>query len=49
MDEIKDKLDTDMNYTGTDKYVPEAVHNNRTIRERVRIRYHHLPFKQCQE
>ena len=45
MDEIKDELDTDMNYTGTDKHVPEAEHNNQTIEERVRVRYHHLSFK----
>ena len=34
-----------MNYTGTDKHVPEAEHNNWIIGERVRVRYHHLPFK----
>ena len=45
MDEIKDKLDTTMNYTGTDEHVPEAKHNNHTIGERVRVRYHYLPFK----
>ena len=45
MDEIKEKLDTNMNYTGMDKHVPEAECNNHTIGERVRVRYHYLPFK----
>ena len=34
-----------MNYTGTNEYVPEAERNNRTIAERIRVAYHHLPFK----
>ena len=45
MDEIKDKLDTVINYTAIDKYVPEVECNNHTIGERVRVRYHHLLFK----
>ena len=33
MDEIKDELNVDMNYTGTDEHVLEAEQNNQTISE----------------
>ena len=45
MDEIKDELGVSMNYTGTDEHVPEVERNNLTIAERIRVAYHHLPFK----
>ncbi|MGC8551173.1 MAG: hypothetical protein ACP5M4_15960, partial [Acidobacteriaceae bacterium] len=45
MDQVKDELDVDMNYTTTDKHVPEAERNNRTIAERIRCAYHNLPYK----
>ena len=45
MDEIKDELGVSMNYTGTDEHVPEAECNNHTIAKRIRVAYHHLPFK----
>ena len=45
MDEIKDDLGVSINYTGIDKLVPEAECNNRTIAERIRVAYHHLPYK----
>ena len=28
IDEVKDKLGVEMNYTGTDEYVPETERNN---------------------
>ena len=45
MDEVKDELDIQMNYTVTDEHVPEVERNNRTIAERIRATYHNLPFK----
>ncbi|MGC9213443.1 MAG: hypothetical protein ACP5F2_08285 [Athalassotoga sp.] len=45
MDQVKDELDVDMNYTTTDEHVPEAERNNRTIAERIRCAYHNLPYK----
>jgi len=44
MDDIKDDLDIDMNYTATDEHVPEAERNNRTIAERICAAYHNLPY-----
>ena len=45
MDQVKDNLDIDMNYTNTDDHVPEAECNNRTIEERIRAAFHQLPYK----
>ncbi len=45
MDEVKDELGVDMNYTTTDEHVPEAERNNITIAERIRCTYHNLPYK----
>jgi len=45
MDEVKDELDIDMNYTSKGEHVPEAERNNRTIGERIRAAYHNLPYK----
>ena len=45
MDEIKDKLDNNINYMAINAHIPEAEHNNRTIAERVRMAYHNLPYK----
>jgi hypothetical protein len=44
MDDIKDDLDIDMNYTVTDEHVPEAERNNWTIAEQIRCVYHRLPY-----
>ena len=44
MDEVKDELDVDMNYTSQGEHVPEAERNNRTIGERIRAAYHNLPY-----
>ena len=35
MDQVKDELDIQMNYTITDEHVPEAEHNNHTFAERI--------------
>src|SRR4029079_7945564 len=45
MDQVKDDLDVQMNYTVTDEHVPEAERNNRTIAERIRATYHNLPYQ----
>ena len=45
MDEVKDEMNIDMNYTNAQDHVPEAERNNRTIKERVRSQYHRLPYK----
>ena len=47
MDEIKDELDVDMNYTGMDEHVPEAEWNNRTISKWIRVAYHYYHLKLC--
>ena len=45
MDQVKDELDIQMNYTITEEHVPEAERNNRTIAGRIRAAYHLLPYK----
>jgi hypothetical protein len=45
MDEVKDDLNIEMNFTDAQDHVPEAERNNRTIKERIRAAYHRLPFK----
>ena len=42
---MEDELDIEMNYTSKNEHVPEAERNNRTIGERIRAAYHHLPYK----
>ena len=44
MGPVADELGVEMNYTTTDEHVPEAERNNRTIQERIRATYHHLPY-----
>ena len=39
-DEVKDKLDIDMNYANPGDHVPQAERNNRVIKERIRVGYH---------
>ena len=34
-----------MNYATTDKHIPEAKQNNCTLQERIRAKYHNLPYK----
>jgi hypothetical protein len=36
----------DMNIANPQEHVPEAKRNNRVIKERVRVTYHRLPYKQ---
>ena len=45
MDPIKDELDIEMQHSPAQAHVPEAEWNIRTIKERVRAAYHHLPYK----
>jgi hypothetical protein len=45
MDPIANDLNIKMNYTTTNKHVPEAERNNRTIKEKIRAVYHSLPYK----
>ena len=45
MDAVKDDLDVTMVYTATGNHVSEAERNNRTLKERIRATYHHLPYK----
>ena len=45
MDEVKDEMDIDMNYTNTGDHQPEVEWNNWTIKERIWVAYHRLPFK----
>ena len=45
MDPVKDNLDIDLNYTSSNKHVPDAEQNNRTIGERIRATYNNLPYK----
>jgi len=33
-----------VNFANPDEHVPEAERNNRTIKERVRVNYHYLPY-----
>ena len=44
MGPVADGLGVEMNCTTTDEHVPEAEQNNRTIQERIRATYHHLPY-----
>ena len=45
MDEVKDEMNITMNYTNAQDHVPEAERNNRTIKERMRVQYHQLPYQ----
>jgi hypothetical protein len=54
LEPIEDELDCRLNYVSRDEHVPEAERNNRTIKERTRAVYHHLPYANipkvmCQE
>ena len=44
MDEVKDDLGIEVNYTTASEHVPESERNNRTIKERYRSLYHYLPY-----
>ena len=44
MDDVKDELETDMNPSNPGDHCPEAELNNRTIQERIRVGYYHLPY-----
>ena len=44
-DAVKDDLDVTMCYTAAQDHVPEAERNNCTIKERVRVGYHRLPYR----
>jgi len=47
---LKDALFTEfgirMNFANPQEHVPEAERNNRVIKERIRLNYHRLPYKQ---
>ena len=45
MDDVKNKLNIELNYANAGDHVPEAECNNRTIKERFRAAYHRLPYK----
>ena len=45
MEQVQDELNINMNFTNAGDHVPEADRNNRTIEERIRVAYHHLPYK----
>ena len=45
MDEVKEKLNIDMNHANPLDHVPEAERNNRVIKEHVRAACHQLLFK----
>ena len=45
MNDVKDDLGVNMNYTNAGDHVPEAERNNRTLKERIRAAYHRLPYK----
>ena len=45
MDKVSNDMNIEMNYTNAQDHVPEAERNIRTIKERVRTAFHHLPYK----
>jgi hypothetical protein len=45
MDPLANNFGVEMNYANPQEHVPEAERNNRTIKERIRTTYHHIPFK----
>lgn len=45
MDQVKDELDIEMNYTNAQDHEPTAKRNNRTLKERARAQYYRLPYK----
>jgi hypothetical protein len=42
---IKHEMELKFNFTSAKEHVPEAEHNNRIIKERVRIAFHRLLYK----
>jgi hypothetical protein len=45
-DTMFDNFGINMNFANPQEHVPEAEHNNRVIKERVRAIFHWLPYKQ---
>ena len=45
MDVMKDELHVTMNYTNAQDHVPKAERNNCMLKERIRMAFHHLPYK----
>ena len=45
MDKVSNNMDVKMNFTNAQDHVPEAERKNRTIKERIRAAFHHLPYK----
>ena len=45
MDQVKDDLGISMNYTNAQDHEPTTERNNRTLKERIRVQYHHLLYK----
>ena len=44
LDDIKVELGLEVTYAATNAHVPQAEHNNRTIKERVCAAFHRLPY-----
>lgn len=40
MDEVKDEMDINMNYTNAGDHVPKAERNNQLFKNRIRMKYH---------
>ena len=45
MNPVKDDMGITMDYCAAKQHVPEAERNNRVIKERTRVGYHRLPYK----
>ena len=46
---FESQLETSINRCMPDEHVPDAERNNRVIQERVRIKYHRMPYKKILE
>ena len=45
MDEVEDEMDVKMNYANKGEHVPKAERNNETLKDRIQMKYHRLPYK----
>ena len=45
MNDVKDDMDIEMDYTTPGDHQPEAERNIRVITKRIRVAYHRLPFE----
>ena len=44
-DEVEDMFNIKFNFSAPDEHVGDVEQENRTLKERIRAEYHHLPFK----